>query len=114
MNRPRQLFAGVLLSQSQLGRQPAELNRPSLEFCRSLLEGGVASAESLLGLFASSDIGHERYGVSARGRGDVIQADFEGKRRAVFALPHQIQLGAYRTGPRCRKVRRTVCRMPIP
>ena len=52
MKRLRKFFAGMLFGQSQVRREPAQLERPPFQL-------SMTSTEGLLSLFVLSDVAHQ-------------------------------------------------------
>ena len=97
VQRLGELFARVLLGERQVGRQPAQLSRPVFQFDRALLKGDRRP-------LAFSDVRDEGDGVSAPGVGQMIQTDFERKRRPVLPLTDELGVHTRRLGARFGEV----------
>ena len=84
------LLTRVLLGERQVRRHPAQLRGPVFQFDGALLEGRRRALRSVMSV------------TNAKARppsrcGDVIQADFDRKRRSVFPLPDQLQAAVHQT-----------------
>ena len=96
VERLGELFARPLLGERQVRRELTQLRRPVLQFDRPFAKRGGDPP-------AVGDVRHERNRLSAVGRGDVVQADFDRKARAVPALTDEIDVRTHESRTRRRK-----------
>jgi hypothetical protein len=105
VQRAGDLFARVVLGQRQVPRHLAQLRRPVFEL-------GGALLQRRRGTLPVGDVGRERDGPAAARRGNVIQAHFDRKGRAVLPFTNQLKTASHWARTRCSEVIGPMCDVP--
>jgi hypothetical protein len=100
-------FARPLLGERQVRRQLAQLRRAPLQFDRAFLKRRADTP-------ALRNVRDERDRLSTIGCGDVIQTDFDRKRRSVPPFTDEVDVRAHRPGTGRAEIGRPMPHVRVP